>query len=137
MSTKKVAEKKVTRKVTKPLACHLTEPEVLAYGKDLARAHADSDRIQTEFDSIKQDYKGKLEEQGAIISKLAGRVHSGLETRDVECVEEKNWTKLTVTVTRNDTGETIEARPMREDEKQAELSYENADPGEPSPGAND
>ena len=123
MSKKNATEDKcVIRKVTKPLPCKLTEPEVLQYGRDLARAHADLDRIQDELDGIKADYQGKLAEQNASIGKLSGRVHSGIETRDVECTETKNWTKTTVAVVRNDTGDAIESRPMREDEKQMQIT---------------
>jgi hypothetical protein len=115
-------DKMMTRKVTKALPCNLTEPEVTHYGREMARALSDKARIETEFDSVKQDYKGKIGEQQAIVEKLSPRIHSGIETRDVECQEVKNWTKLTVTVTRLDTGDVIESRPMREDEKQVELT---------------
>ena len=120
-------EKLMTRKVTKALPVYLTDEQVLQYGRDVARAHADRERISGEFDSVKADYKGKISEQDAIIGKLSPRIHSGIETRDVECVEVKNWTKLTVSVTRQDTGEVIESRPMREDEKQAELTLTEVD----------
>ena len=113
--------KVMSRNVTKALPCKLTDEELLQYGKDVGRAAADRDRIQGEFDSIKQDYKGKLEEQAAIISKLSARLHSGIETRDVVCVETKDWTNATVTIMRHDTCEVVESRPMREDEKQMEL----------------
>jgi hypothetical protein len=40
----------------------------------------------------------------------------------VECSEVKNWTRMTVTVTRTDTMEDVEpSRPMREDEKQMQI----------------
>jgi hypothetical protein len=125
MSTPKkrttATDKTITRMVTKSLPCKLEESEVLQYGRDIARAHADKDRIEDDFDSVKADYKGKIAEQAAIISKLSPRVHSGIETRDVECTEVKNWTKATVQVKRNDTGEIVESRPMREDEKQMQI----------------
>ena len=115
-------DKVLSRKVTKPLPVKLTEYEITSYGRDLARAYSERERISGELDSIKQDYKGKIAEQDATIGKLSGRVNSGIETRDIECREEKNWTKATVTVTRLDDMEVIESRPMREDEKQQEMS---------------
>lgn len=121
-TTKKAAaDKMITRMVTKALPCNLTEPEVLQYGRDIARAHSDKDRIENEFDSVKADYKGKISEQDSIIAKLSPRVHSGIETRDVECTEVKNRTKATVQIKRNDTNDVIESRPMREDEKQMQI----------------
>ena len=117
-----VADKTLTRKVTKALPCKLTDDEVLKYGRDIARAVSDRERIDGELNSVKADYKGKLAEQEAIIGKLSPRVHSGIETREVECEEVKNWTRGTVTVIRQDTGERIEDRPMREDEKAMQLN---------------
>lgn len=114
-------EKVVRRMVTKALPVELTEAEILQYGRDVARAVSDKTRIEAEFDSVKADYKGKIAEQEAIVSKLSPRIHSGKETRDVECAEVKNWTRMTVTVTRTDTMEEIESRPMREDEKQMQI----------------
>ena len=115
-------EKVLKRKVTKPLPVKLTDREILQYGKDMVRAMADTERIETEFDSVKKDYKAKIAEQQAVVDKFSPRIHSGIETRDIECVEIKNWTNGTVRVNRMDTGEIIESRPMREDEKQMEMS---------------
>ncbi len=120
-----MAQKTQKIRVTKPMPVKLTDAEVLKYGRDAARAVADRTRIEAEFDSVKADYKSKIGEQTAIIGKLSPRIHSGIETRDVECEEVRNWTKGTATVTRMDTGEVVESRPMREDEKQMEVTFEN------------
>jgi hypothetical protein len=114
--------KTITRKVTKALPCKLTEPEILQYGRDMAHAMSERERVQAELDSVKQEYKARLEEYSATINKLSGRVNSGIETRDVACLEVKDWTDATVRITRLDTSEDVEARPMREDEKQMELT---------------
>ncbi len=111
----------VTRSLTKPLPVKLTDAEVLKYGRDAARAISDKERIESDFDSVKAEYKGNIAEQQAIVSKLSPRIHSGIETREVECEEEKNWNNSTVTLRRLDTDEVIDCRPMREDEKQMEL----------------
>jgi len=119
--SKQKPPKTAMRNITKPLPVDLTDAEVLGYGREVARAYAERDRIQGELKTIKSDYGSKIDEQEATIGKLSGRVHSGIETRDVTCVETKNWSDVTVTVARSDTGETIEARPMREDEKAEKL----------------
>ena len=113
--------KSMTRKVTKCLPVKLTDEEVLKYGRDVARAHADRARIELELDSVKSDYKGKIAEQDGIIGKLSPRIHSGIESREVECEEVKDYTSGTVRVRRLDTDELIEERPMREDEKQVQM----------------
>lgn len=119
------------RKITKPLSVRLTDEDVLKYGREAARAVADRESIENDFDSIKKDYKARIDEQSAIVAKLSPRIHSSQETRDVVCEEVKNWTDGTVVVTRLDTGEVTESRPMREDEKQMEVELE--DDGEPLP----
>ena len=118
--------KTMNRKVTKALPCKLTETEILQYGRDMAHAMSERDRVQAEFDSVKQEYKARIEEQSANINKLSGRVNSGIETRDVACEEVKDWTDGVVTIQRLDTYETVESRPMREDEKQTEIKLDDA-----------
>ena len=120
-----MAQKTQKRMLTKPLSVRLTDEEVLKYGRDAARAMADGLSIEKQFESVKKDYKARLDEQASIVSKLSPRIHSGIETRDVECEEIKNWTKGTVVVTRLDTGEIVESRPMREDEKHMEMTFED------------
>ena len=111
----------VSKDVTKPLAVVLTEQEVLQYGRDCARAQADRDRIISEAKSVAKDYAAQVSEQDAIIAKLSPRINSGKETRDIMCYQVSNWNMGRVMVSRSDTGEVIEDRPMREDEKQREM----------------
>jgi hypothetical protein len=110
--------------ITKPLSVRLTDEEVLKYGREAARAVADRESIESDFDSMKKDYKARIDEQTAIVSKLSPRIHSGKETRDVECEEVKDWTKGTVVVTRLDTFEIVDQRPMRDEERQMEVQLE-------------
>ena len=119
---KQTVDKTAVSKVTKALPVHLTEPEILQYGRDVARAVSDRERIKEEGKSIAKDYASKVAEQEAIIGKLSPRIHSGIETRDIECRQTKNWTRGTVQIIRTDTEEIVESRPMREDEKQVELA---------------
>ena len=111
----------VSKDVTKPLAVVLTEQEVLQYGRDCARAQADRDRIISEAKSVAKDYAAQVSEQDAIIAKLSPRINSGKETRDIMCYQVSNWNMGRVMVSRSDTGEVIEDRPMREEEKQREM----------------
>jgi hypothetical protein len=120
----KQTDKTVVRKVTKALACKLTDIELLAYGRDVAQAYADLSGTKSELDKIKKEYAGKVTEHEGKIAVLSARLGSGMETRDVACEEVKNWTKATYTVTRLDTLDVIEARPMREDEKAMELNLQ-------------
>jgi hypothetical protein len=111
-----------SRDVTKPLPVKLTDEEILKYGRDCARAKADRDNLVSEAKSVAKDYAAQVAEQDAIVAKLAPRINSGKETRDVVCVEVRNWNTGRVSVTRTDTNELIEDRPMKEDEKQREMA---------------
>ena len=122
MEKKYEKDKVNVSKVTKPLPCKLTEAEITKYGRDIARANANHESLVNEAKSVAKEYAGKIAEQNAIISTLWPRVHSGIETRPVECEVEMNWTHLTVKIRRMDTGELIEpCRPMKEEEKQMVL----------------
>lgn len=114
-------EKLVSKNVTKQLPVTLTDEEILKYGRDCARAQADRNQIQNTAKQVAKEFSAKVAEQEAIIAKLSVYINSGKETRDIACIELKNWTKGTVLVQRTDTHETIESRPMREDEKQMEM----------------
>lgn len=112
----------VSKDVTKPLSVPLTDEEILKYGRDCARAQSDRDRIISEAKSVAKDYAAQVSEQDAIIAKLSPRINSGKETRDVVCYQVLNWNTGRVIVSRSDTGEVIEDRPMREEEKQREMA---------------
>lgn len=112
----------VSKDVTKPLSVPLTDEEILKYGRDCARAQSDKDRIISEAKSVAKDYAAQVSEQDAIIAKLSPRINSGKETRDVVCYQVSNWNTGWVVVSRSDTGEVIEDRPMREEEKQREMA---------------
>jgi hypothetical protein len=111
----------ISKDVTKPLSVPLTDEDILKYGRDCARAQSDKDRIISEAKSVAKDYAAQVSEQDAIIAKLSPRINSGKETRDVVCYQVSNWNTGRVIVSRSDTGEVIEDRPMREEEKQREM----------------
>ena len=73
---KPAPDKTLSRRVTKALSVKLTDEEVLKYGRDVARAYADRERIEAALDSIKAEYKGKIAEQDAIISKLSAKIRA-------------------------------------------------------------
>lgn len=120
-------EKMQSRTVTKQLPVVLTDAEILNYGRDCARAQHEHANIKNTAKTVAKEYASKIAEQEAIIARLTVIINSGKETRDIACLELKNWNKGTVTVSRNDTHEVIESRPMREDEKQMEISEVDAE----------
>lgn len=114
-----MAEKKekVTKEKTKEfLKCMLTTEELLAYGERMADAQDEAMRLQSQFDSIKKEYNGKIEARKAEAERLGGVVRAKYEHREVECEVVTNYTKMTVTVTRLDTGVVEKSRRMTAEE---------------------
>jgi hypothetical protein len=103
------------------LPCVLTEKEFLERSRSLASVTED---IATETDrqaDMKAQMKAKLAGLQAQQSLLASIVSRGEELRDVEVHVEYDEVALMVRTFRRDTMETIEERPMRDDELQRVL----------------
>jgi len=107
-----------------PLPCKLTtEDRAIAAGQ-LAEAIQNLESLEIahktdtkEFNSLKQQFTGS-------IHRLSREVANGEATRSVDCELRLNYTNLTATLVRADTGEIVEDRPMTEDEKQMDMDFE-------------
>jgi len=104
----------VNRKRPEPryLQCILTQEEIREKGKLLAQAEADHEQTEVQFDSVKEEFKGKLASYRTKIKGLTGEINSGREYRNVEVYEDFNYERLKVEVYRQDTGEKIDDRNM-------------------------
>lgn len=116
----------VLKEVTRSLPCRLTDPELLTKADELSvvvqEVSAEEDR-QTD---VKAQMKAKLTELDARKTRLAITIGRKEEYRDVRCELQADVQAGTVTVIRTDTGESLETRPMTEDEKQKSLPLEPA-----------
>ena len=112
------------KEITKNLRCELTEAELLQQGQMMAQAQQDGNLAQEEFDSIKTDFKAKIEGFALAASRSGNMIRSKFEFRPVKCERVLDFDKAVVTEIRLDTGVEIEKRPMTTDESQMGLPME-------------
>jgi DNA segregation ATPase FtsK/SpoIIIE-like protein len=118
---KKETEHVERSEASRILKCELTQAELLTMGQELADAHSEHESITNELESIKAEFKGKIQAEEGKIGSLSAKIRAGYEHRQVKCATVKDWKSKTVTVTRLDTGAIIENRPMNQEELQMPL----------------
>jgi predicted RNase H-like nuclease (RuvC/YqgF family) len=101
-----------SKRVIQSLECSLTADDVESLGKQVADLTSNVDEKECEIDALKKEVKSLTKTR----SEKARIRRAGVEVRDVEC----DWRidGSTVTITRLDTGEIVEQRPARPDERQ-------------------
>ena len=107
-----------------PLACKLTtEDRAIAAGQ-LAEAFQNLEALEIQhktdtknFNSLKQQFAGS-------VHRLSREVANGEAVRSVDCELRLNYTTLTASLWRTDTGEMYDQRPMTEDEKQMDIDFD-------------
>lgn len=118
----KAAELNVkTRNTTESLKCILTDDEIRRYGIAQARANAEIARAEEELQSVKSQYKSRIDAAAATRNDMAQRINNGYEFRQVECTERWDYGSNITTVMRTDTYETVSRRTMSRDEMQRKL----------------
>lgn len=108
----------------------LTVEELETHSEELTGAMLKIIELNAEHKAASAKIKEKIQAQAAIVSKLTIIVHDRSEKREVECEAEFNYETNNVKVTRTDTKEVIEDRPLAEVEKQMHLGLKD---GETSP----
>lgn len=106
------------RKFEKKLPVQLTDDEKMQKGVRLARL---LDEIEDKKDD-KKDIGKEIKKLDEKAKALKGHLTSGVEERMVEVKEVCDWKTKRVTLTRLDTGETIEDRAMKAEEVQKPLN---------------
>lgn len=109
------------RKLVNSLRCNLTEDEIRQASDEMARRLADRDAAEGEFDSVKAQFKERIQRAETDVRSSARLIRDKYEMRMVECEEVMDWTDGMVYVTRKDTGEIIVNRRMYAEERQMEL----------------
>lgn len=125
---KKELEKKIMeRKVDNTLKCLLTQDEILKAGEAIAKDLSDITGLENELASVSKAIKSKIQECQSRIDRSRILISNKYEYRTVICTEVKDFSKCTVTVTRDDTGEQVESRAMTADERQTKLFDEQTE----------
>ena len=110
-----------TRNTTESLKCILTDDEIRRYGIAQARANAEIARAEEELQSVKSQYKSRIDASAAVRNDMAQRINNGYEFRQVDCIEKWDYNSNVITVFRTDTYETISRRTMSREEMQRKL----------------
>lgn len=103
------------------LAVFLTDDELLEQAKKMAEATEDAERAESDRKSSATHYKALEEEAQGKARAARTLLRNGYDYRDVPVTITKDWDAKTVTITRDDTGQVVSAREMRDSELQIEI----------------
>ena len=70
-------------------------------------------------------FRGRIGQLESEISGLIGKIKDKVERRNVKVTLALNYTTLTAKVTRDDTKEVVEERPLTDEEKQFQFEFDN------------
>lgn len=102
-------------------------PDHKKVSKDLANAVESLELINAAKKTAMAEYGAKAKAAAQNIQELSRCIRSGYFLREVACEKRINLGLLTVTVTRQDSGEIIEERPMNTEEKQMTMEFEDGE----------
>lgn len=118
-----VYKTRAPRKSERQLRVNFTDAELMEKGRVIGEKHSERARIESEFDSVKAQFKERLARVEAEIAETAGYLHTGFRYSNVACeITFDNPAKGKKSTRRLDTGETVETEMMTMDESQGELS---------------
>jgi len=123
---------KITETYPRNLPYKLSPEELRERSKNLAIALRDKTAIEATHKNRRDQMKEELSEIDARIGKIANVVYSGEDYQDV-LVEVSMGDNETVQVKRLDSGEIIETRPARDEEKQLTLKLIEEEAVTPDP----
>jgi hypothetical protein len=101
------------------LPCKLTSYELMEAGKKLSQSVSEVHGIQNAKKLAASEFKAKEERAQGEVSEIARTIATETEMREVVCCLHYHYDEDTVITIREDTGETVDARRMKEHERQA------------------
>jgi len=104
------------------LPCKLTSSEFVERAQALAQTTADIASEESRADSLKKQLNAKMAELEAKRQALSAVVQRGEEFRDVACEYTRDFDAGVVYTLRKDTGEIMDERPMRAEERQTKAA---------------
>ena len=99
------------------LPCTMTEAEVQGEQSHLLQVMQEADDLESQRKAVASDFKARKDKQDEILMDCRKKLRSRQVMRSIPCTLHMNFSKLTVTTVREDTGETINERPMTQDER--------------------
>lgn len=94
----------------------LTPEELISAAQRMADAQGRLGGLEEQLKSYKAQNKAEVQEAEAEVAKFSQKVREGYEQREVDVCVYMDWTEEKVFVTRKDTDECIEERPMTKGE---------------------
>lgn len=106
----------------------LTDDELLDRGRRLAQAIAETNAAERDKAAYNSQIKSRIDISAGETQKYRAIVAEGAEYRNIVCHRFFNYTARLVSTVRDDTGDTIEQRPMEAHELQLHLDLGNEKP---------
>lgn len=110
-----------SHKLERTLKCRLTDEEIRDASDSLAKSLSDVEAATSELQSIKSQFKSKIDRLNSDVLKFRNLVSNKYEYRTVRCIETYNLSEDTYVVVREDNGEIVEERQLRGNERQMEF----------------
>lgn len=109
------------KEVTRKLKVEIDDPTLSAFGNELADSVQKLEQLEDDKKASANGYKCQIDSASARARELANLIRAKCRYLDVTCREERDFISHEFILRRLDTLEAIERRPLRDDEKQAEL----------------
>lgn len=103
-----------------------TEQEIIDMRAKLSQNITEIARKRSTLESLSKQMKAEIGLLEAETQLLADKANAGKEMRNVEVKSQTDWKKGHFIVTRLDTGEIVEARPLRAEELQQDWVAEES-----------
>lgn len=107
-----------------PLSCKLTTEDRAVAAGQLAEAIQNLESLEVQRKTDTKNYNSLKQQFAGSVHRLSREVANGEAVRSVDCELRLNYTTLTASLWRTDTGEMYDQRPMTEDEKQMDMDFE-------------
>ena len=103
------------------LPCKLTALEIKERGSRLAALTLKIEKVESEKSESSKEFGREIKRLSEEATEVSTQIDSGTEFREVKIDVTHDYDNLEVLMTRGDTGEVIERRPMTDTEKNTEL----------------
>lgn len=114
-----MAKKRVERnRYSRAVRVTLTDQEIHDAGLRMAQKMSEREQVERVLSAIKEEYKGKLSLIDAEMNRNKQLVLDREETREMLVEEIRDFGDMTYTLMVVETGEIVESRKLREDERQ-------------------
>lgn len=105
-------------KETRNLPVKLKDDERATKSLEFARAYKELKEAENSLKSVTKSMEDEITSRSASVDRLSHVVDTGIEHREVECIERQDRERLIVEVIRCDTQEVVQTRAMTANERQ-------------------